>query len=544
MLTFNFIRAKLLIILLIMTLTTILIPAMGCGGMAAEGRIENTINFRSRDVDRLTRSAEDIQAIEFPSGLDWLNIGRPLGIEELKGKVVLLDFWTFCCINCMHILPDLKKLERKYRNELVVIGVHSAKFTSERITENIRQAILRYEIEHPVVNDLNMEIWNQYAVNSWPTVYLIDPESFIVGYSSGEGVFEMFDRKIGELIEEFGKKGLIDHTRLDIQLERKNTKRTQLSFPGKVHADPDTGKVYISDSNHNRIVVATSEGVVEDIIGSGKKGFSDGVFKKAAFDHPQGLTLYGDLLYVADTENHSIRVVDFKKKRVETLVGTGEQAKFAGKGGIGRNVALNSPWDLVEHDDVLYIAMAGPHQLWKLDLKTGEAEPFAGNGREARIDGPLKHASLAQPSGITTDGERLYFADSEVSSIRAADIDPGGVVDTLVGLDLFVYGDKDGAGGEARLQHPLGVEYHDGLIYVADTYNNKIKTITPFTAISTTFLGTGEEGYQDGIEPLFDEPGGLSIANGRMYIADTNNHTIRVADLITREVYRFELQGI
>jgi len=195
-------------------------------------------------------------------------------------------------------------------------------------------------------------------------------------------------------------------------------------------------------------------------------------------------------------------------------------------------------------DDTLYIAMAGIHQLWKMDLHKNVVEPYAGSGREARFDSYLLQAALAQPSGITTDGKRLYFADSESSSLRAADLNPNGVVETLVGGDLFDFGDIDGEGRRARLQHPLGVVYYHGSVYVADTYNNKIKRYDLATGRIETFLGDGKAGLRDGDRPTFDEPGGLSIAGGKLYIADTNNHAIRVADLKTKRVQTLTIRGL
>jgi hypothetical protein len=240
-----------------------------------------------------------------------------------------------------------------------------------------------------------------------------------------------------------------------------------------------------------------------------------------------------------------IRLVDFDKRTVTTIAGTGEQARtYIVYGGPGLKTPLNSPWDLVLHGDLLYIAMAGPHQLWRMNPKTGGVAPFAGSGREDIIDGPHADAALAQPSGLTTDGQKLYFADSEVSAVRSADLDPNGYVDTIVGQGLFDYGDKDGKGDEVRLQHPLGVVYHEGLLYVADTYNNKIKRISPKDRTSQTFLGTGKEGLDDGERATFDEPGGISVAMGKLYIADTNNHAIRVADLKTRRVETLQIKGL
>ena len=487
-----------------------------------------------------------VNAPEFPDGLQWLNTDRPLSIRQLRGKLVLLDFWTYCCINCMHIIPDLKKLEQKYANELVVIGVHSAKFTAEKGTENIRQAILRYEVEHPVVNDHDMQIWQEYAVRSWPTLYLIDPAGKIVAYMSGEGVYAQLDGFIAKVIERFNEKKLIDRRPLNLKLERQRTPTSVLAFPGKVLADEKTKQLFIADSNHNRIVVLSlDDASVKEVIGSGELGLSDGTFETSTFNHPQGMALDDGTLYVADTENHAIRAIDFGKREVRTIAGTGEQLqRRVTFGGQGKTTQLNSPWDLTMQNGILYIAMAGPHQLWQMNPKTGGIAPYAGSGREARVDGLLTEAALAQPSGITTDGKKLYFADSEVSSIRSADLVPNGRVSTIVGEDLFEFGDRDGKGSTVRLQHPLGVTYHDGSLYVADTYNNKIKRVSPNERTSETFAGTGESGMRDGDRATFDEPGGVSVAFGKLYIADTNNHLIRVADLKSRKVETLRITGL
>ena len=388
-----------------------------------------------------------------------------------------------------------------------------------------------------------MILWRQYGIRAWPSFVLIDPEGKVVGYASGEGVYEQFDSVIAEVIKAFDKEGKIDRRRLELTLERERAPRSALSFPGKVLADEASKRLFIADSNHNRIVILSLDDYsVTDVVGSGEIGLDDGSFEDATFNHPQGMALDGTTLHVADTDNHSIRTVNLDARTVSTPAGTGAQARSHNKGGRGRETALNSPWDLLVHGGALYIAMAGPHQIWHLDLKTNRVRPYAGSGREARIDGPLASAALAQPSGITTDGEKLYFADSEVSSIRSADLDPKGRVETIVGGDLFEFGDRDGKGLSVRLQHPLGVVYHDGVLYVADTYNNKIKRVSLADRTAETFLGTGKAGMQDGGEATFDEPAGVSLANGKLYIADTNNHLIRIADLATRRVETLEIK--
>ncbi len=499
--------------------------------------------FYAGEIPVASAQKKKTPAAELTGGTAWLNVSRPLTLAELKGKVVLLDFWTYCCINCMHIIPDLKKLEAKYPTELVVIGVHSAKFENERDADNIRQAILRYEIEHPVVNDSNFMIWDAYGARAWPTLILIDPDGYVVGSDTGEGHYEVLDKLIGQLISEYRSKNLLRETPLPLALEKYRLGDSPLSFPGKVLADEKANRLFIADSNHNRIVITNLEGEILNIAGNGKVGRNDGAYAEAGFNHPQGMSLHGDTLYVADTENHLIRKLDLQAKTVKTIAGTGKQAEFMASGGMGTASPLNSPWDLAYLEGQLYIAMAGAHQIWVMDLETTVFQPFAGSGREGRVDGALDKAALAQPSGITISGTKLYFADSEVSSIRYADIEMK-EVKTVVGKDLFVFGDVDGQGDEVRLQHPLGVLNHNGLIYLADTYNHKIKILNPLDKTCRTFSGNGKAGHIDGKDPQFYEPGGLSIAKNKLFVADTNNRAIRVIDMKTREVSTLQIKGL
>jgi DNA-binding beta-propeller fold protein YncE len=344
---------------------------------------------------------------------------------------------------------------------------------------------------------------------------------------------------------------------------------TPLRYPGKLLADAASDRLFIADSNHNRIVITRLDGTLLDTIGNGQEGRADGDYTLAEFHHPQGLALNGETLYVADTENHSLRKIDLQSRRVKTIAGRGAQARHNwpgvniedGRPASSANLpkryvskpsvtALNSPWDLWIHGHDLYIAMAGPHQIWKMPLDESEIGPYAGNGREDIVDGPLLphipyqegFASFAQPSGLTADDRWLYVADSEGSSIRAVPFDPKKKVHTIIGTAglssnrLFTFGDVDGRSGSVRLQHALGVAYHDGLLYVADTYNNKVKVIDPKELTSNTLAGSGQAGRDDGPsgEPLtatFDEPAGISIAGETIYLADTNSHAIRTIDL-------------
>ena len=494
----------------------------------------------------VSMSAQDrarVRAPEIQGGRGWLNTDKPLSIAALKGKIVLLDFWTYGCINCIHIIPDLKKLEAKYANQLVVIGVHSAKFQNEKETENIRRIILRYEIEHPVYNDSEYAVWSSYGVRAWPTQVLIDPAGYVVGGVSGEGNYEVIDQTIAKLVEDFRKRGELNEQPLNLVLERAKVGDLPLAFPGKILADAATDRLYIADSNHNRIVITKLDGTLIDTIGTADAGAADGTFDKATFNRPQGLALSGDNLYVADTENHLIRRVNLKARTVETIAGTGEQTREYFRSGPGTTVALSSPWDLQLVGQTLYIAMAGPHQIWKLDLDKNEVSTFAGSGREARLDGPLRESGFAQPSGLAVIGQTLYVADSESNIIRGIDLNTG-QVKTLVGGDLFEFGDEDGTGDDVRLQHPLGLLARGDKLLIADTYNHKIKQLDPNKRRVTSLFGTGKPGQVDGASPSFYEPGGLAFANDKLYIADTNNHAIRVVDLKTKQTSTLRINGL
>ena len=484
-----------------------------------------------------------VRAPELTGDRGWLNIDQPLSLAALKGKVVLLDFWTYGCINCIHIIPDLKKLEQKYPNELVVIGVHSAKFENEKDSDNIRQIILRYEIEHPVVNDADFIIWGRYGVKAWPTQVLIDPAGYIVGAISGEGNYEVIDEAIARTLSEARKRGQLNEQPLKLALERAKTGDLPLAFPGKILADAPSDRLFIADSNHNRIVITRLDGTLLETIGTGAAGPADGLYDRASFYRPQGMALDGDKLYVADTENHLLRQVDLKARTVKTIAGTGQQSHEDIKTGPAATTGLNSPWDLQLIGRTLYIAMAGPHQIWKLDLDRQEISTFAGSGREARGDGSLTESAFAQPSGLATDGATLYVADSEANIIRAIDLQAG-QVRTLAGGNLFDFGDVDGKGDEVRLQHPLGLAVLNGNVLIADTYNHRIKLLDPKTSTVKTFAGTGKRGQTDGANGSFYEPGGLSVANGKLYVADTNNHAVRVVDLKTKQVATLMTRGL
>uniref|UniRef100_A0A8C4GF71 NHL repeat-containing protein 2 n=1 Tax=Dicentrarchus labrax TaxID=13489 RepID=A0A8C4GF71_DICLA len=509
-------------------------------------------------------------------GLEWLNTEGPLSLnKELAGKVVLLDFFTYCCINCMHILPDLHQLEKKHsvKDGLVVVGVHSAKFPNEKFLDNVRSAVLRYDICHPVVNDSEAHLWHELEVSCWPTLVLLGPRGNLLFSIVGEGHRDRLMLFTDCALRYYGEQGLLKTHAVKIKLYRDSLPTSFLSFPGKVAIDSSEKRLAIADTGHHRILLLSSTGQLLHVIGGPESGRRDGDLSEASFNSPQGVAIKGDTVYVADTENHLIRKIDLLEGRVSTLAGVGIQGTDKDGGAMGPQQPISSPWDVTlgTADNVLWIAMAGTHQIWALFLadgklpkgsesKAGACVRWAGSGSEENRNNSYPHkASFAQPSGLALAPEEpwscLYVADSESSTIRTLALKDG-AVKLLVGgerdpMNLFAFGDIDGKGVDAKLQHPLGVAWdpEQSLLYVADSYNHKIKVVDPKTKQCSTLAGTGEAGDTLGPEfnkSCFNEPGGICVGDhGKLlYVADTNNHQVKVLDLASKTVSLFPISTV
>ncbi len=490
-----------------------------------------------------------MKAPPFPQKLEWFNSDKPLNIDDLKGHVVLLDFWTSCCINCMHTLKDLEYLEEKYKDEpVLIIGIHSPKFYNEKHNQNIISAIDRYEITHPVVSDVNHEIWQSYTIHAWPTFVLIGTKGKIILAISGEGKRDLLDNSIKQELDKSKKDNTLSKDRIMIKREKRTTSSI-LKYPAKIAFNEDTNSVFISDSNHNRIIHAILDenkpiqANIQDIIGNGDRGLVDGDYKETAFFRPQGLTYHKGFLYVCDTENHSIRAIDLTDRKVKTLSGNGRQGYFNTSAEEG---LLNSPWDCIIKDDYLYVAMAGCHQIWRMELNSNHMEPYVGNGYEHIIDGVFSNSSLAQPSGISANDDSLYFTDSESSSLRMCNISTG-KVKTLIGSGLFDFGFTDGKFNEASLQHPLGLCYKDRMVFIADSYNHAIrmanlnegKIYTVIHPVDNNLCSIN--GKECDVLPLY-EPNDIKVYRGKLFIMDTNNHLIRVYNPETATLETLQLK--
>ncbi|KAF2894856.1 hypothetical protein ILUMI_11326 [Ignelater luminosus] len=503
---------------------------------------------------------------DFQKGLEWFNVSEPLSFtKHLKGKVVLLDFFTYCCINCMHILPDLKDIENEFSVEdgLVVIGVHSAKFENEKVSKYILAAVQRYNIAHPVVNDNESFMWRNCDVHCWPTLVLLGPNANPIVMLMGEGHKEDLLLYIKNAIEYYKSRNEISSHKIPFKsaYHLLPDLKGPLLFPGKIASYIDEQNnseiLAISDTGSNRILVVQHDGTLIQEVGGSRMGFKDGNLEEAQFNAPQGLTFLDNYtLFVADTENHAIRKIDLKNNHVSTVAGIGEQGRDHKGGRSGTCQEISSPWDVCifktpdlgsstdnNLKNVLIIAMAGTHQIWALFLAdtiwwknqrftAGTCVCIAGSGREENKNNQYPHASaFAQPSGLAlcNKNKEVYIADSESSSIRRLSL-VDGKVSAVVGGDrnpnnLFAFGDKDGKQYESKLQHVLGLAMAkaEDVLFVADTYNHKIKKVDISTNTISTINTSGTN---------LNEPAGLCIsADGKkLYIADTNNHDIRIIE--------------
>jgi hypothetical protein len=429
----------------------------------------------------------------------------------------------------------LRRLEEKYPEHVAVVGVHSGKYLTERVTERIREASIRLGATHPVLNDRQFRVWRAYAVRAWPTLVAVDPRGYVVGTHAGEFTAEGIEPFVERTLATARAEGLLTPDALHFTPDASDGVGSgQLRYPGKVAVDGP--RIAIADSGNHRVLVARLEqngrrARIERVLG-GTRGYADGPDATARFDSPQGMCFDGDrTLYVADAENHAIRQVDLGTGEVRTLAGTGEQRRTREDMRAG---ALSSPWDVTLVGRTLFVAMAGVHQIWGLELDAGEVGARSvmrsGSGAEEIHDGSHSEAALAQPMGITSAGGRLYFVDAESSAVRWAHADPSGRVATIVGTGLFDFGDKDGVGDDVRMQHQQGIARHgDGRLLVADSYNDALKWVDPATRRAETWLRG------------FSEPSGVAIGGNLAYVADTNAHRIAVAALESRTVEELEL---
>jgi thiol-disulfide isomerase/thioredoxin len=520
-----------------------------------------------------------VRAPEFAPGLEWVYPGslqageRVPTLGALRGRVVLVDLWTYGCINCQHIAPELRALERQFDDRIAIVGVHSGKFIAERVSARVAHAAERLGVEHPVVNDRQFRLWRAWAARGWPTLALVDTAGYVAFQQAGERRAAELAGMVAALLGRAEAAGELASGPLPWHRGRAlaDAGPSALRYPSAVAvgaADASGARPFaVADAGHHRVLVGRlaadgrSFGVAR-VVGRGVRTrdvhpahwdgtnapltretfalVADGPSDVASFDRPQGVAFAADgvTLYVADTGNHALRTVDVATGRVRTVAGTGARLRTRGDRRAG---AMASPWSvLVAGGGSVLVAMAGTHELWRVEPASGSAGPVAGGRGEGLMDGPPADALLAQPAGLATDGRRVWWTDAESSAVRETSPaalgvghEAGGdaVVRTLVGTGLFDFGLTDGEGDTARLQHPQGLAWVPGAgddgagrLLVADSYNDALRWLDPRTRRVET--------WRDG----FAEPSGVAVAGVVAYVADTNAHRVAVVDLATGAV--------
>ena len=479
------------------------------------------------------------KAPSFRADLPWLNTPAPLSLEQLQGKFVLLAFWSYSSTPSLQTIGQLKQLQARYPRDLVVIGVHSAKFTAERDLDNLRHAVIREGLTFPVIHDPQRAMWRDYGVQAWPTMVLIDPRGEIIYKEPGEQVLEPVESVLKKWQPFFRQ--LMRPDPLPQAREADQEPLEVLSYPTHVLADPMGQRLFISDTGHQRVLVTDLDGRIQTVIGGGSQNATAGTLAEAPLRDPRGLALDGQTLYIADRTGNRVWAADLQNGTVRTVAGTGEPgpARHTANGP-ALETPVTFPEDLLLKDQRLYIAADGMHQILTLDLTTGRFTESTGSGVLNMIDGPARRSALASPTGMVEMGGILYFCDSAASAVRQFPLaGKNGRVETLIGKGLFDFGDQDGTAKQARLQHSQGLALlPDGNLLISDTFNNKIKVLNPADGTVRTLCGRIRAGDQDGAftQAGFNHPTGISAAAGRVYLADTNNHRIRVLDLANQQV--------
>jgi thiol-disulfide isomerase/thioredoxin len=464
-----------------------------------------------------------VVAPELPDTLQWINSAEPPSLAALRGRVVLLYFWTFDSVNCTNVLADLRFLESKYHDGLSVIGVHTPKYDYQRQAAPVLKAVNRCHIRHPVANDPDFSVWRGYGVQSWPSFAIVDAQGRFAGLLSGEGRREEADSLVGQLLDEAAANDLRVYE-ASVATVRPEP-RMPLQFPGKVLATPTT--LWIADSGNNRILECDHNGRVLRQLGSGTPGCVDGRNREAQFNNPQGMTIVYDTLYVADAGSHAVRRVLLPAGDVTTIAGTGTLGHdLPAESSDPRQTRMSAPTDLVAFEDKLYIAVSGQHQIWRYDITRNKLGVLAGNGRLGITDGEGVDASFAQPSGLDVFEHQLVVVDAAASAARLVSLADRQVA-TLVGAGPYDFGDISGKRDVARLQNPLGVCVDPrGLAFIADSYNGKIKAQN---------LRSGEIRALN-LPYQLNEPAGISMASNALWIANTNAHEIVRVDLATGQI--------
>ncbi len=475
----------------------------------------------------------DIQKIFSKPDQKWLNLSKPIIDEDLKDRVILLHFWNRSCISCIATLFDIKKLEQKFGNKLLVIGIYSAKFDSEKNYQLIENAVLKHDITHPILVDDDLKIWNNFKIKAWPSFVLINPHGNEVETYVGENSVVEMSRDVKKIISRYRYR--LNSNPLPITPEKYNKIGNVLRFPSKLayssslsYKSRQYSAIFISNSGQNNIVISALNGDIIEKIGGAEEGLVDGIFDDATFNSPSGILFNDNKLYVADSGNHALRVIDFKEGLVKTLVGSGVKGDVISDATAidAALVNLSSPSDVEFFPDknTIAISNSGTNQILLYHLKDHKISVLAGSGKEGMLDGKGRASSLAQTSDMSAFQGKLYFLDALTSSLRV--VDKSGDVKTLIGQGEK-FGHANGAKEKALMQHPLALTVDNSGVYIADSFNHRIRKYD-FSSKQIRDLVGAESDDDFGAKTRFDSPEGIiSIANN-FYISDSGNNRLLI----------------
>lgn len=455
---------------------------------------------------------------ELPAGLDWLN-ATPASLNDLRGRPVVLAFVNAASAWCTQRLQELANWQARNPGRLHVLVLQVPRFDCERQPQRSLKLLRRHGNAFPALLDADWAAWQRYGIESWPTLLLVDAEGRererIVGLNGD------LDRSLSALAE-----NIAPHPDGGRLVETVPEPRLSLRFPSAVAASAD--RLFIADSGHHRILECTHSGRVLRQFGLGTADSMDGPHDQAAFNRPQGLALEREVLYVADTGNHSLRRINLLNGTVDTLCGNGRAGDPVEGPVAGTNTSLNHPVSLAIAANQVHIACAGDNRLWSYDLGRGELSLRAGTGRLEMRDGNARTiAAFAQPTGLAAVQQVLYVCDALGSAIRSLQL-RSDLVQTLVGQGMWDFGDADGPRASARLQHPLGIALSADapLLWIADSGNGSLRTLR---------LGGGELTTVS-LPRRLHGPTGLAIAGGAVWIAETDAHAVLRYDIVTGEL--------
>lgn len=505
------------------------------------------IMLSCRDRDRIVELEKEreneIGYMEFPAGLDWINTDKPVKMKDLKGRISILYFWTYSCMKCSDIPEELTEFSEKWKDVVTVIGIHSGKFPNEKDSTNVRTAVRREGISFPVVNDPNLVLWRAYGLNSWPAFILIGADGKLIGRNTGRNFREQFDSIFEDIVRESEKKGELKRNAVSLPVSVSAKTEPALLFPSSLHLAKDHKTLYISDTNHHRVIIFDLEkNEIQSVIGTGRRGSRNGKFSEAEFSHPSGLVLKDDMLYIADRKNRSIRRADLKKKEVSVILGGGKKTDEPAVRGSGTNAFIGSPSELLAADSRLFISVPEADIVYSMNLKEHWIERFASGTSEK--PGKTNPIQTFSPSGISYLDKKIYISESESNSIRTADSSGKGKSAVIAGLGAHEPGDSDGTLKSAKFQFPTGLTSGKDRLYISDSFNQKIKVLDIKKNMVYSLSGTGRPGMKDGSlkEASFSEPAGIAGDDTVLYIADQNNHSVRKADLKTGKVSTLVIQ--